>query len=194
MVEPIPEKKKGFVDRLPKMGRISQLIIIVGIIVAVFAALLFVRSKLSASQTTLDKTLANLQKITGVQQTPQTKYEADLAQAQAETEAARASFPDPQGVPKILDDLMALAEANDVYITGTKIATSTPKGGVGPVVSITVTLKGQVPKFENFLLGLDTKLPTSQIRLTTFTAAEKEGEYDTASMTIDVQTYGGSQQ
>jgi len=194
MVEPIPEKKKGFVDRLPKMGRISQLIIIVGIIVAVFAALLFVRSKLSASQTTLDKTLANLQKITGVQQTPQTKYEADLAQAQAETEAARASFPDPQGVPKILDDLMALAEANDVYITGTKIATSTPKGGVGPVVSITVTLKGQVPKFENFLLGLDTKLPTSRIKLTTFTAAEEEGEYDTASMTIDVQTYGGSQQ
>jgi hypothetical protein len=194
MMEPGQEKKKGFLDRLPRMGRISQLILIVAVFAALFGALLFIRGQLTSSQSNLDKTLANLQKITGPQQTPQTKFETDLAQAKAEAEAARASFPDPQGVPEIMDVLKKLADDNDIYITGTKIATSSPAGGIGPIISINVTLKGQVPKFQNFLLGLDTNLPTSQIKIVSFTVAAEEGEYDTASMSIDVQSYGGSPQ
>jgi hypothetical protein len=97
-------------------------------------------------------------------------------------------------VPEIMDVLKKLADDNNIYITGTKIATSSPAGGIGPIISINVTLKGQVPKFQNFLLGLDTNLPTSQIKIVSFTVAAEEGEYDTASMSIDVQSYGGSPQ
>lgn len=194
MIEPGQEKKKGFLDRLPKMGRISQLVLLICIFALLFGALLFIRGQISKSQTQLDGTMANLQKITGVQQTPQAKFEADLAQAKADAEAAEASFPDPQGVPQIMDTLLELADANDVSITATRIATATPEGSIGPIITITLTLQGQVPKFQNFLLGLDTKLPTSQINLVTFAISAVEGEYDTASVTIDVLSYKGSEQ
>jgi hypothetical protein len=194
MMEPGQEKKKGFLDRLPKMGRISQLVLLVCIFALLFGALLFIRGQISKSQAELDGTMSNLQKITGVQQTPQAKFEADLAQAKADAEAVKASFPNPQGVPQIMDTLLELADANDVSITGTKIATATPPGSVGPVITFTLSLQGQVPKFQNFLLGLDTKLPTSQIKLATFTISEVEGEYDTASVTVEVLSYEGSEQ
>jgi hypothetical protein len=50
-----------------------------------------------------------------------------------------------------------------------------------------------VPKFQNFLLALDNKLPTSQIMKVTFTMVGEEGEEDTASITIDILCYEGSE-
>jgi hypothetical protein len=58
-------------------------------------------------------------------------------------------------------------------------------------LTFTLGLKGQIPKFENFLLALDTRLPTSQIKQFTFTVAGVGEEYDTASIGIDVLCYGG---
>jgi hypothetical protein len=57
-------------------------------------------------------------------------------------------------------------------------------------LTITLNLKGQVPKFQNFLLALDTKLPTSQIKQVTFTVTGVEEEYDTAMLVFDVLCYG----
>ncbi len=191
MTEPGQERKKGILERLPKMGRISQLVLIVGIFLLIFIPLFIINQQQPQRQAQLNSSLANLQKIVSVQQTPKAKFEADLAQATAATEAAKASFPSPQGSPQILDSLLELADANDINVTATKVATSSP-GGIGPVLTISLNLKGQVPKFQNFLLGLDTKLPTSYIRQFAFSVATKEGEYDTATVVIDVQCYGGS--
>jgi hypothetical protein len=60
-------------------------------------------------------------------------------------------------------------------------------------LTISLNLKGQVPKFQNFLLALDTKLPSSQIKQVTFTVAATGEEYDTASLDLDILCYGGSQ-
>jgi hypothetical protein len=192
MMEPGQEKKKGFLDRLPKMGRISQLVLIIGIFLVIFIPLFVISRQQPQRQAQLNSSLANLQKIVTIQQTPKTKFEADLAQATAATEAAKAAFPSPQGSPQILDTLLALAEVNNIYVTGTKVATTTPAGGLGPVLTITLNLKGQIPLFQNFLLGLDTKLPTSRIKQFTFTVTGVEGEYDTATVVMDVLCYGGS--
>jgi hypothetical protein len=185
------EKKKGFLDRLPKLGRVSQMVLLIGVFLIIFIPLWLINQQQPARQAELSATLTNLQRILATGQTPKAKYEAELAQATANSEAAKASFPALNQAPEILDSLLALAKQNDIYVTQTAITTSTPTGSIGPVLTFQLGLKGQIPKFENFLLALDTKLPTSQIKQFTFTVTGVEEEYDTASITIEVLCYGG---
>jgi hypothetical protein len=186
------KKNKGILERLPKLGRLSQLVLLIGVFLVIFVGLLMLNNQLSAKQTTLNSTLTNLQKIlTGAQQTPQSKYEGDLAQATAQSQAAKASYPTPNQAPEILDSLLALAASNDVYVTGTAITSDTTAGAIGPTLTFDLGLKGQIPKFENFLLALDKKLPTSRINTLTFVAAGVGQEYDTATIKIDVLSYAG---
>jgi hypothetical protein len=192
MLQTEPEKKKGLLDRLPKLGRVSQLILLISIFLVIFILLWLFDQQQSKTQTTLDSTLTNLQRITAGAQTPKAKYEAELAQATAGADTAKASFPAPDQAPEILDSLLELAQLNDIYVTQTAVTTSTPTGSIGPVLTFTLGLKGQIPKFQNFLLALDTKLPTSQIKQVTFTVAAAAEEYDTASIGIDVFCYGGA--
>jgi hypothetical protein len=193
LLEPGQEKKKGFLDRLPKMGRISQLVLLIGIFLVIFIPLFIINQKQPETQAELNSSLGNLQKIISVQQTPKAEYEAQLAQVTADSEAAKAAFPSSNGSPQILDTLRELANDNDIYITATRVLNSTPAGSIGPVLTITLNLKGQVPLFQNFLLALDSKLPTSQIKHVTFTVTGVEGEYDTASLDLDVFCYEGGQ-
>lgn len=186
------EKKKGLLDSLPKLGRISQLILLIGGFLIIFIPLWLIDQQQPEKQAQLKGTLANLQKIVSVAETPRDIFEAELAQATANTEAAKASFPAPDQAPEILDSLLELANLNDIYVTQTSVSTSTPTGSIGPVLTFKLGLKGQIPKFQNFLLALDNKLPTSQIRTVTFTTAQKGQEYDTASIGIEVFCYGGA--
>jgi hypothetical protein len=185
-------KKKGFLDRLPKLGRVSQLVLLIGIFLLIFVPLFVINQKQPETQTGYQNTLANLQRIISGEQAPKAKYEADLVQATADAAAERASFPAPDQAPEILDKLLGMAEDNDIYVTNTSITSTTPKGSIGPVLTFTLGFKGQIPKFENFMLALDTKLPSSQIKQFTFTTAATEQEYDTASIAIDVLCYGGT--
>jgi hypothetical protein len=187
-----PEKKKGFLDRLPKLGRVSQLVLLIGGFLVIFIPIWVINQQQPEQQTELKATLANLEKILAVEETPKAKLEAELAQIKAETEATKAIFPNPSQSPEILDSLLNLAELNDIYVTQTKVSTSQPKEAIGPILTLNLTLKGQVPKFQNFLLALDNKLPTSQIKQLTFTIAGEEGAEDTASITIDIFCYEGS--
>jgi hypothetical protein len=190
MIQPeTPEKKKSFLDRLPKLGRVSQLVLLIGGFLIIFIPLWVINQQQPEQQTELKATLVNLNKILAVEETPEAKLEAELAQIKAETEAAQAAFPNTNQSPEIIDSLLELAELNDIYVTQTNVSTSPPKGAIGPVLTITLGLKGQVPKFQNFLLALDDKLPTSQIKQLTFTIAVEEGEEDTASITIDILCY-----
>jgi len=186
------QNKKSFLDSLPKMGRVSQLVLLIGIFLVIFIGLLMLNRQLSTREAGLNGTLTNLQRILSTGgQISQTKYEADLAQATAANEAAKAAYPNPNQAPEILDSLLEIASINNIYVTSTSISSATQPGALGPTLSFTLGLKGQIPSFENFLLALDTKLPTSQISAVTFNASSKEGEYDTASIKIDVLSRAG---
>jgi hypothetical protein len=189
MTQPESEKKKGFLDRLPTLGRVSQLILLIGGFLIIFIPLWLLNQQQPQRQAESETTLTNLQKILSVEQTPKAKFETELAQDTAEIEAAKAIFPSSKQTPEILDSLLELAELNDIYITQTKVSTETPGKYIGPILTITLGLRGQVPKFENFLLGLDTKFPTSQIKQLQFIVAGTEEEYDTATMSIDILCY-----
>ena len=192
MVHPESEKKKGFLDRLPRLGRVSQFILLIFGFLIIFIPLWLLNQQQPKTQAEAETTLTNLQKILSAEQTPKAKYEAELAQVTAETEPAKAMFPSTKQSPEIVDSLLELAALNDIYVTQTKVSTATAAKSIGPVLSITLGLRGQVSKFENFLLAVDTKLPTSQIRQVTFTTAGGIEEYDTATVTIDVLCYEGA--
>lgn len=194
MIQPeAPEKKKSALDRLPKMGRISQLALIMGIFLLIFVPIFMIYRQQLPKQAQLNATLANLRTIVTSGQSPtKEKYEAELAQLTAETEAAKSSFPSSSEAPEILDSLLELANLYDINVTQTSVSSSRPKDSIGPVLTITLGLKGQIPKFQNFLLALDTKLPTSQIKQLTFTVATAAEAEDTASVAINVFCYDGN--
>ena len=194
MIQPEAEQqKKGFLDRLPRLGRVSQLILLIVGFLILFLPMWYINNLQQPQQSDARATLANLQKILAVSETPKAKYEAELAQITAETEAAKAGYPNPNQAPEIIDSLLELAELNDIYVTQTKVATSTPKDSIGPILTITLGLKGQMPKFQNFLLALDDKLPTSEIKQLNFSIVTEEAAEaeDTATVTLDILCYTG---
>src|SRR4030042_1768372 len=94
------EKKKGFLDRLPKLGRASQLILLIGGFLVIFIPLWLIDQQQPEKQAQLKGNLANLQKIVTVAETPRDRLEAELAQVTAESEVATAVFPTPTPAPE----------------------------------------------------------------------------------------------
>ena len=205
MIQPEPKEKKkaGLLSKLPKLGRVSQLLLLIGIFLILFLPLVVIYQKQPAMQAGLQQEFSLLQKVLA---TPTTQngdkgaVEAELKRVADETEAVRTIFPDPDKSPEIIDRLIQLAESNDIDITQAKVSTSKQKIGEAKdavewdKLTFEIGLKGQVAKFQNFMLALgkDDKLQTCVVREVTFTVAKKEGDKDTASLKIDVFCYKGS--
>jgi len=198
--QPEEGKKKGVLDRLPKMGRVSQLVLLIGGFLVIFVPLWIVNQDQLKTQAGLNTTISNLQKIITGAEAPKTKYEAELAQLTAETEAAKAVYPRSTQAPEIVDSLLELAELHYIYVTQTKLSTSTPKDSIGPVLTIELVLKGQCSEFQNLLLAMGDRLPTSKITkvrfdspggpLATGSGSGAPGDY-TATIKLDVLCYDG---
>jgi len=193
-----PEQKKSFLDRLPKLGRVSQLMLIIGIFLILVIPLGMVYLQQPARQIQLKGALSNLERILEAPTTEKENLERELSKAEAELEAARAAFLSPDQSPEIIDRLLELAESNDIDVTQTQVSVveeeDTDEGASQyPVLTFKIYLEGQVPKFQNFLLALDAALLTAEVKEVTFTIAEEEGEEDTASITIDVSCYEGGE-
>ena len=193
-----PEQKKSFLDRLPKLGRVSQLMLIIGIFLILVIPLGMVYVQQPARQIQLKGALSNLERILEAPRTEKENLERELSKAEAELEAARAAFLSPDQSPEIIDRLLELAESNDIDVTQTQVSVveeeDTDEGASQyPVLTFKIYLEGQVPKFQNFLLALDAALLTAEVKEVTFTIAEEEGEEDTATITIDVSCYEGGE-
>lgn len=193
-----PEKKKSLLDKLPKLGRVSQLMLLVGIFVILFVPMLVVYQQQSAKQAYLEHELFLLQTVLAAPATEKEALEAEIRRAEAELEAAKAVFPSQSQSSDIIDSLLELAELNDIYVTHSQVSTSEQPIGEEEgaakwqAVTFVISLEGQAPKFQNFLLSLDDKFPTCKVRKVDITIAE-EGEQDKASVTIDVFYYEGDE-
>jgi len=55
-----------------------------------------------------------------------------------------------------------------------------------PVLSYSLSLTGQVANFQNFLIAVGQKLPSSQFTSITISPATVEGELDNASISMQV--------
>jgi hypothetical protein len=149
----------------------------------------------------LEHNLATLQRaLAGApkQEASRDTLNAQIRGLEAQTEAARAVFYTTSQGPEMLDMLLKIAQVYDISITKTEqstskqvVTTSTNKITL-PVLTLSLEMKGQVSSFQNFLLALGSKLPTSQINDVTITLAAKEGEQDRANVKIDIFCYEAS--
>jgi cell division protein FtsL len=195
-----PERRKSLLDRLPKLGKLSQLMLLVGIFLILVIPLGMLYLQQPARQMELKGTLSNLERILEAPTTEKENLERELRQAEAGLEAARAAFLSPDQSPEVIDRLLELAESNDIDVTKAQVSVAEDEeedadegASQYPVLTFKIEFDGQVPKFQNFLLALDSELLTCEVKEVTFTIAEEEGEEDTASITIDVSCYEGGE-
>jgi len=188
MIQPEEPRKKGsFLERLPKLGRVSQLVLLVGVFLIISIPLLTFYQQQPARRAELEHELLLLEKILAAPTTQKEELEAEISQIEAETEAATEVFPAPAQVPEITGSLLDLAEDNDIDVLGVREPTWQETIGESTFL---IDLEGQVPRFQNFILALDSKFHTCQVREVDMLVACEQGEEDTATVIIDV-FFGG---
>jgi hypothetical protein len=118
--------------------------------------------------------------------------DGDIKIAQIESDAANAVFPSPDQIPETIDRLLELAKSNGIEVTKTAVVTARSSIRIGadifdyPVVVFGVNLRGQMPKFQNFLLALNSRFPTSTLKQLSFTIPVIAEEQDTANLVLNV--------
>jgi len=203
MVQPNSQKQKkgkskSLAQRLPRLGRMSQLLLLVGISAIIIIVLWVVYQQQVPRRAELQETLITLQRAqatTPKQQASKESLMAQIRSIEAEPEVAGMLFSTTDQSPEILDKLLETALLYDIDVTGTKQSTSEQTMTISKkkikfqLLTYDLDLRGQVTDFQNFLLALDDKLPTSQISQVNISVADTEGEQDRASVTVDVFCY-----
>jgi hypothetical protein len=191
---PIQAPKKtgnSILQRLPRLSTSVWLIIIfclflVGMIplasgyLAQASKQQALRTQVSQLQTQYDSVKA---KMTG-----QASLSTEVGKLKAEAEAATKLY--EEGCDNLVSSqiLMDLAWKNDLTITS--MSTSPSQGKIlaanYPAFTYSLSLSGQVAGFQNFLIAVDKRFPSSMYQNITITPATVEGNLDTASIGIQI--------
>ena len=183
-----PEKKETFIDKLPKLGSASQLLLLVGIFLILFIPMFIIYQQQPVKRDLLEHELSNLQTILAADMpTKQDELRAQIAATEADIEMAKESYPGCE-CHNIIDVLLMMADSSDIVITKTTTDMSDENEARSqyPVLTFEVYFTGQVPKFQNFILDLNDRFQTSVIKGVDFQIADKEGDEDIAILRIDV--------
>lgn len=181
----------GVGDKLLKLSKASKLILVVGIVLAIFASLGLVwRGQLQA-QDKLERELTSAQTIVAkLSPTPTSDLETKLREIEAELQAVQSLFPRPDQSLEIADTLSKLAQLSQVEVTGVTIKTTTGRlGGITyDALSFELKLQGQVASFLSFVVRIDKELATAEIGSVEILKAKSVKEKDIANITINIYT------
>ena len=178
-------------QRLPRLSTTVWIIIIVCLFLIAMIPLSLGYLEQSARQQALKLQISQLQsQYDGLKakMASQPSLTAETGKLKTEAEAARLLYKNVAGNPEVSQAIMDLAWDNDITITSMGVSSSTSKilDKEYPVLSYSLSLTGQVANFQNFLIAVGQRLPSSQYTAITITPAAVEGELDSASMSIQV--------
>jgi septal ring factor EnvC (AmiA/AmiB activator) len=179
-------------DKGSRLRKPSVFILILVIFLIIMAPLYYIYQQQPSKQAALEKELAATQKLISSSTTRITTVQAEISQAEKDIKAAMESYADLDSAPDILEEMLQLAKADGIEVSSTKISiekevfTKDKQKTEYPVLSMELGFRGQVPKFQNFLLDLHTKFPTSKIKTVKIDVAQSEKELDRAAITIDI--------
>jgi Tfp pilus assembly protein PilO len=191
---PIEAPKKpgsSILQRLPRLGtRIWVLIILCVFVIAVVPLAMGYMTQ-SARQQALKLQIGQLQPQVDAlkaKMASQPSAAAEMGRLKAEAEAAKLLYKSLADNPEISQVIMDLAWDNHINITSMSVSSSKSKilGKEYPVLVYSLSLTGQVAGFQNFLIAIGNKLPSSQYSGVSISPAATEGELDTASIGIQV--------
>ncbi len=189
-IEQKGKKKSNIASKLPKLGKISQLILLIGIFAIILVPLTLIERQQPAKQAELKGTLANLEKILSATPAREEELQSQIDKINAEIKVTNQLYPDADQIFNIIDILLELALLNDVTVT--KITAEEPQSNKEKSdfnsISFVINLSGQVPKFQNFILSLDDRFPTSEVTEVNITIAVDEETEDTAAIEFDINS------
>jgi len=186
------EKQKTLSSRLHRFSRVVWIILLVGVFLIIAVPLLMIYQQQPVKQAELEHELSLLQKISGASTTQSNKLQLQLRTVEDQIETAKGSFPRLDQGLEIIRGLLELAEAKGITVTGTETVFPDKGAANYPVLTYVIRASGQVPEFQNFLLDLDEKFPTCQIKEVLFSITNEEGKEDKAVLTIDITCYSGN--
>ena len=188
-------KKSSLFTGFLKIGTTGRLILLIGVFLVIVVPLFLALSQQQARQIELDQQYAILQKSLASQVAPDTirkEMATEIRNAEDALDASGAMFLTPDRSPEIMDKLIDLAKSSDIEITKALVGTDTDSIRVGadtlqfPVLNFDISLKGQVSKFQNFLLALNGIFPASELKKVYFNIPEAEDEFATANVVVSV--------
>jgi cell division protein FtsL len=184
--------KKAAKIKPSRLGKTSRVVIIVVVFLMVFAAIFYVYQQQTAKQFELGQELSSLHNKVSAQSNTGSDLEVQTSRAEQYLADVKSSFSSPDEAPEILDELISLAKANDMEITSTRITRTKGTFNIEkqkvefPVLKLQMGFRGQVPKFQNFMLSLESVLPASQIKELGMQVTQEEGEQDIGSLSIEI--------
>ena len=187
-----PEKAgSSILQRLPRLGTRVWILIILCLFLVAVIPLATGYTEQAAQQQALKLQISQLQTqydALKAKMASQPPAAAELGKLKTEAEAAKLLYKNVADNPEISQAIMNLAWDNDITITSMGVSSSKNKilDKEYPVLVYSLSLTGQVASFQNFLIAIGNKLPSSQYTTITITPATVEGELDTASMVLQV--------
>ena len=194
MASPVEAPKKAsnsILQRLPRLSTSVWLIVILCLFLIAMIPMATGYLEQSSKQQALRLQINQLQsqydaikaKIAG-----QSSLSTEVGKLKAEAEAARKLYEEACDNLKSSQILMDLAWKNDINITSMSVSSSqgTILGTNYPALTYDLSLSGQVANFQNFLIAVGNRFPSSQYLNITITPATIEGNLDIASMSIRI--------
>jgi hypothetical protein len=185
------KKKPTLFSRLPKLGRLSQLILLVGIFLIILIPLILIQNQQKLEQTQYQEQVAMLQKILSTPYTQAATLEDQIRQADASLNLTRDKFPTIYYSREALNELFKIADSNGVDIVkaastiGQVVITQGTVKTTYPSLQCNLTVDGDSAKIQNFIIDIK-KMETCRINVVTFNMAMDINKVDEAILNLDI--------
>ena len=177
-------EKKSFLNKLPRLSRVSQVLLIVGICAVFLVPSIIVNNQQQSKRIALEQELLNLENILSTPLTEKERLEAELNKTNAERETAIERFPKADPGIAIVQSLYDLADKNDLVITRIDTLTAEDESTEEQFLPLTfrIYVAGQISKVQNFLLDVNERYQTSVVRSALFIVMEGTGSEDASTI------------
>lgn len=174
-----------------KLGKPSYLLVILGVVAAIFAVLWVMRSQQAPERERLHEELSiAAMRLNNVKSdelsSQQGELEMQISQTLSQLETARATGAQSAESISLSGTLFDIAEGAGVEVTAISSAPQSDSNWQGIACSVlpfTVTVEGDVPNILSFIGGLDRTLTTAVIRSAVITIPETtDGEDSSAEI------------
>lgn len=186
-------KKTGasIFERLPRFSSSVWLIIILCLFLVAMIPLAMGYFSQGSKQQALRLQVSQLQSqydSVKAKMTGQGSLSAEVGKLKAEAEAAAKLYENGCDNLKSSQILMDLAWENDITITSMGVSSSTGKilDKSYPAFTYGISMTGQVAGFQNFLIAVDRRFPSSQYQVINIKPATVQGNMDIATMNIQI--------
>jgi hypothetical protein len=185
------KQKPTLFSRLPKLGRVSQLVLLIGVFLIILIPLILIQNQQKLERNEYEQQIAMLQKILATPYTQAATLQDEISQAETTLNVVKNKFPTEYYAKEALNEMFDIADSDgvdiikaessivDLTIVEDAIQTTYPS------LLCDLSLEGDSAKIQNFLIDLK-ELETCRFNVITINTAVDENSEDTAVISLHV--------